>query len=265
MKNAVYYSDLLLLTKGILSNVHTLVEYGADGVELLMDGPLWDKMENVSHDLAIELQGLPFKYTIHPPAWDINLTSENKVIREGSFKEYVRAIHFASKIGAKHVVIHPGFSAPVFNKRTAHGRAKEAIQRLCEIAKPFGVKLAIENVGYNGSSIFTQEEFTLFLDDVENTASYLIDTGHAHLDHWDLPRLIEEIKDRIIAFHLHDNHGTADDHLPLGEGTIRWEKVLTAIDDHASNAELILEYAPNTPIEKLVEGKKLLHQGKVFI
>ncbi|WP_445506841.1 sugar phosphate isomerase/epimerase family protein [Niallia sp. 03190] len=259
MKKEICYSDLPLLTKGIFENIEKLMANGADKVELLMDGDKWDEMELLFDDFAPKLKALPVGYTIHPPAWDINLTSENKGIREVSFIEYKKAIEFAGMIGADHVVIHPGFCfSPVFDKKLAQERAKNDIKRLCEIAKPLNVKLAIENVGYKGSSLFTQDEFARFLDSVDDTAGYLIDTGHAHLNNWDISKLIRDTKDRLLAIHIHDNTGAEDEHLPIGKGTIQWEGIFAALKEVSNNCLMVLEYAPNTSLEKLREGKELL-------
>ncbi|MDV2887661.1 sugar phosphate isomerase/epimerase, partial [Alkalihalophilus pseudofirmus] len=107
----------------------------------------------------------------------------------------------------------------------------------------FNVKLAVENVGYNGSSIFTQNEFTSFLGNIDETAGYLIDTGHANLNGWDIPQVIKDVKNRLLALHLHDNNGTGDDHLPIGEGTIQWKEIFSAINEDSIHCQLILEYA----------------------
>lgn len=259
MKKEICYSDLALITRDIFENITELMAHGADKVELLMDGDKWDEMEALFADFTPRLGALPVGYTIHPPAWDINLTSENKAIREASFSEYKKAITFAGMIGADHVVIHPGFCfSPVFNKKLAQERAKQYIDQLCEIAKPLDVKLVIENVGYNGSSLFTPDEFTQFLDSIDETAGYLIDIGHAHLNQWDIPKLIRDTKDRLLALHIHDNSGTGDDHLPIGEGNIQWEEIFAAMREVSNDCQMILEYAPNTPLEKLREGKELL-------
>ena len=194
-KNAIIYADLPLLNGDVLTNIQLLIEYGAEKIELMMDGEKWNEMESLFEPMAKQLIEYPVTFSIHPPAWDINLTSENKAIREASFFEYKKAITFAGMIGASHVVIHPGFCfSPIFQKELAQQRAKEYIQELCVIAKPLGVQLAIENVGYNGSSIFTEEQFISFLDDVDETASYLIDIGHAQLNEWDIPDVIAAVK-----------------------------------------------------------------------
>lgn len=265
MNKEICYSDLPLITNDIIKNVEGLIENGADKVELLMDGEKWDEMESLFSELAPQLKALPVGYTVHPPAWDINLTSENQAIREASFLQYKKAIEFAGMIEADHAVIHPGFCfSPVFNKKKAQARAAEYIRSLCQIAKPLNVKIVVENVGYNGSSLFTQEEFTRFLDPIEETAGYLIDIGHAHLNQWDIPKLIRDTKDRLLAIHIHDNHGIGDDHLQIGKGTIQWTEVFSAMREVANDCQLILEYAPMTSLDKLRMGKEILQKEVLF-
>ncbi|WP_100332354.1 sugar phosphate isomerase/epimerase family protein [Bacillus xiapuensis] len=258
-KNLICYSDLALLSHHPFENTDQLIKHGAGKVELLMDGPCWDEMEDLFQELAPKLQALPVRYSIHPPAWDINLTSENRAVRETAFTEYKKAIQLAGMIDACHVVIHPGFCfSPAFDKQTAQKRAAQMINELCKIAEPLQVKLAIENVGYSGSSLFTQEEYTRFLDGIDKTAGFLIDIGHANLNQWDIPRLIKETKDRLLALHIHDNDGIRDAHWPIGEGNIEWPAIFSAINQCQLPIELILEYAPGTPLNWLEEGKHIL-------
>jgi len=264
MKTTISYSDLILLNNNILDNVNQLIEHGADQIELMMDAEKWNDMELLFEPLAKELNKFPIQYSIHPPAWDINLTSENKEIRNASFNEYKKAIEFAGMIKARHVVIHPGFCySPIFKKETAKQRAHDSINRLCEIAEPLNVRLAVENVGYHGTSLYTQDEFVVSLQDTAETAGYLIDVGHAHLNRWDVSEVIHAVKDRLIGLHLHDNGGLSDDHLPITEGKINWEKIIRTINDDQIQCDFILEYAPATSLEKLKAGKDILSQ-KVF-
>ena len=54
-----------------------------------------------------------------------------------------------------------------------------------------------------------------------------------------------------FAIHIHDNSGVADEHLPVGEGTIKWEGIFAAIKELSDHCQLILEYAPNYTIRKI--------------
>lgn len=255
----INFSELILLTNKPKENIRTLIESGADVVELMLDGIQWDAMDQKMAEFIKDFKNENIKFTVHPPAWDTNLTSENKEIRETSFSEYKKSVEFAHDIGAEHVVIHPGFSfSPVFDKEIARKRAEEYIGKLCQVASPLGVSLAVENVGYGGASLFTEEQYTEFLDDLDPAAKYLIDTGHAHLNDWDIPRMIRKVNTRLSSIHLHDNLGKTDDHLPIGEGTIDWEPIFNELKALEGSCQLILEYAPETNLEKLVEGKKLL-------
>ncbi|TMV45023.1 sugar phosphate isomerase/epimerase [Paenibacillus mesophilus] len=260
MERVISYSDLLLLGGQAEENVDILLREGAAHIELLLDGKSWDDMEETMARLVPYLLGTKASYTVHPPAWDTNLTSENRAIRDASFEEYRKSIEWAHRIGATHVVIHPGFCfSPAFCKQTAALRAEEAVNRLCRVAAPLGIKLAVENVGYHGSSLFSQDEYVSFVERLEETAVYLVDTGHAHINGWDIPALIRQTAPRLGCVHLHDNTGDADDHLPIGEGTIQWAPVWEALRD-APGCQLILEYAPGTALSKLSDGYKLLRE-----
>ena len=131
--------------------------------------------------------------------------------------------------------------------------------RTAEEAKKAGVRLAFENVGYHGSSIYTQEEYIHALDGVDPIVGYLIDVGHAHVNAWDIPGTIDAVSHRLYGLHLHDNRGNCDAHLPMGEGTIPWDQVLAAIGRiQTPECEFVLEYAPMQPLERLRSGEEML-------
>ena len=56
------------------------------------------------------------------------------------------------------------------------------------------------------------------------------------MDSWfeSLGRWIKEV-------HIHDNHGHYDEHLPVGEGTIEFERFFSLLRDHADDVVYTLE------------------------
>ena len=56
------------------------------------------------------------------------------------------------------------------------------------------------------------------------------DFGHAHT----IGKVNEFLPyvGRADHIHIHDNHGISDEHLPLGDGTINWERVGSTIAAH---------------------------------
>lgn len=251
-------SDLFMLSNNLEEKLEAMKQAGITYVELLVDGNAWNDTEQCYESYLPFLKESGLKFSVHPPAWDTNLTSENKTMREATYVEYLRAIQFASQIQASHVVIHPGFCySPGFYLETAKQRANEFVHKLCEEAKKLNVTLAIENVGYNGSSLFTQAEYVQFVEQFDEIATYLIDTGHAHLNGWNIPELIADTKHRLSSIHLHDNFADGDHHMPIGSGSINWDPIFAALQD-APNCILILEYAPGTEMEQLARSITLL-------
>ena len=41
-----------------------------------------------------------------------------------------------------------------------------------------------------------------------------------------------KLTDRMIHTHVHDNHGERDEHLPVGNGTVPWKKVIAAFNGY---------------------------------
>lgn len=261
MNNIICISDLILLSSSVEERVSRLLEAGVSHIELLADGGSWNDTSFTYTKMLSFLRNADASFTIHPPAWDTNLTSENKTIREASLLEYRKSIEFAHIIGAEHVVIHPGFCySPGFNKQVAQERALDAVGELCRIASALDVELAVENVGYGGASLFTQAEYIAFVRQLDKTATYLIDTGHAHLNGWNIAELICSAGERLSSIHLHDNHADKDAHLPIEEGTIQWAPIFEEMKQLNNNCRFILEYAPGTSIKIVLDSMDLLKE-----
>ncbi len=255
----ITYSDYILQGKHVIDNIQKLKEFGADGVEMLMDGTCWDDKANGWKKLVNPIKETCMRVSIHPPSCDTNLTAEMETLREASFSLYRDSIYLAAEIDAASVVIHPGFTySSHFDKLRAKHYAEEYLNQLIEIAKPLGVKLFVEKVGCGHASLYTQEEYTNLLVDADPIAGYLIDTGHAHINHWNIPKLIEDVSDRLYGMHIHDNVQRGDVHLHIGTGTIPWDDVFVAMRGVRKDCDLILEYSPEAELSQLPEAKNLL-------
>ena len=258
----ISYSELIVLNNDVLKNMDRLVELGADRVELMMDGAGWEFWKADYTSLIPELKKRPLSYTVHPAAWDINLTAEMKILSDAAYEHHLSALRFTAELGAGQMVLHPGFAnSPCFNKEVAKQRAHETTCALAEEAKKLGVRLAFENVGYNGASIYTCEEYMHALDDVDGIVSYLIDIGHAHVNAWDVPKLIRDLSDHLCGLHIHDNNGLGDQHLPIAVGNQDWDALGSAMADIKNpDCEFVLEYAPGLPLDYLAKGRAYLEK-----
>ena len=80
-----------------------------------------------------------------------------------------------------------------------------------------------------------------------------LDIGHAHIN-GHLEEFLSHPFATIFNIHLHDNQGSEDQHLPLGEGTVPWQMVLRRIVREAYRGPLTFEFFAPPPAYLLAIG-----------
>lgn len=144
------------------------------------------------------------------------------------------------------LVIHAGM---VFNCKTDTGVAdtyreetarhgEDAVIRtvaanlkvMAEAARPYGIKLALENLGIMGP-LGTPANLPRLVSTVNlPNVGYCIDSGHAHLSGESITDWLHTAGARLFETHFHDNRGARrDEHLPVGFGTINWLDVIATL------------------------------------
>jgi len=231
-------------------------------VELMIDGDAWELDENGTWSRQIEsLKTLNVPFTVHPPAWDVNAAAPIKTIRDVATILNRKSVELAAQLGATQVVFHTGYydGDSFFSKTRAKDFCYQQLESILEAAKPHGITVAFENIAGPAMTLFTQEEYIHALDGIDPSVKFLLDVGHANMNSWDIPKVIETIGDRMGGMHLHDNDGRGDAHLPMLKGSIPWEKTFAAMKSSLpADCVLVMEYAAGTPLSTLEEGKKLL-------
>ncbi len=258
----IYYSELCLIGGNVDRNVDRLMANGADGVELMLDGAGWDAFHRRMPELAAALAARGAAYSVHVPVWDANLTSECAHVREAVEESYRGTIEFAAMIGARHVVLHPGYcSDPHFSRETARLRARDAVARLADYNSGYGQLLLVENIGAPATAVLSEREYIHFLDGFPESVGYIVDVGHAFISGWNVESLLPALKERLFALHLHDNDGSVDSHAPLGDGSIDWNSVIAAAVATGRDLGLVLEFNIGTGLDRLAEGKALVESA----
>ncbi len=254
-------SEYILFCNPTEQNVERLHELVPE-IELMLDGDAWDSEEEDWQKKIGRLKNSRVPFTVHPPAWDVNPAAPVREIREAAAKVNRHALEVCRELGVKQVVYHPGYydKRSRFSRKLAWKRSYELLEELVTIAKPQGITIAYENIGGPAVSLFTQEEYIHALDDVDPCVKYLLVVGHAHINGWDIPEVIDALSDRLCGLHLHDNDGAGDSHLPIGQGTIPWEDVFASMKCLSPECVFVLEYAPGTPLAALEVGRELLRE-----
>jgi sugar phosphate isomerase/epimerase len=160
------------------------------------------------------------RYSIHAPSRGTNLASLLEPIRRASVEVMVSCFAIAGNVGAP-VVLHPGYFAWETERDKAAQQLATSLYELDGYAREYGVTFFVENMG-NWPYFFlkTPDELPLI-----GHTPFALDVGHANQN---------TCLDGFLArparhFHLHDNDGTEDSHAAIGEGTIDFSGVMTAV------------------------------------
>jgi sugar phosphate isomerase/epimerase len=183
------------------------------------------------------------RWSRHVPA-TLSLISPDKSHRIDAMDEVKRALETAEQIPISAITLHLGLKDDPWNT-PAIDNSLTAIEHLKAFAHPLGVKVLIENLQ---NDVTTPEHILEILHVGHfSNVGVTLDVGHAHLSDTGLDHAFELLRPRIAELHLHDNHGTRDEHLWPASGTIDWANLakLTASLPHEVPGILEIAYDLN--------------------
>lgn len=183
------------------------------------------------------------EFSVHAPYADTNLSADDDLIREWVLKRIRASIRFASELGAKNLVVHPGWTTAT--EPFMRGRSWElnirSLRWLQRYAGDYGVEFLLENVPDSAPYLLVSlDDFRLFDNEMTPKLDYVLDIGHSNLQGETLG-FIDEFDGRIKHVHVSDNHGDSDQHLPIGEGSIDWEESIEALKAMNFNGWIVIE------------------------
>jgi len=183
----------------------------------------------------------------------LSLASADNDARERAVGEAERALFIARRIPVHALVAHVGIprgqprdaGAGPQDTRSAARRSLEALQRAAE---PLGVRIAVEVIPNELSRAGSLVHFVE--DDLDGKGvGICLDVGHAHLD-GDVVDAVETVSEHLIATHVHDNRGRADDHLAPFEVTIDWAAALIALQKIGYDGPMMFEVGARGPAKE---------------
>jgi sugar phosphate isomerase/epimerase len=184
-------------------------------------------MDDGHHYLASSelLESYVLTFCLHAPSRGVNIASVLEPIRRASVEVTGQCFAVAAEVDAP-VIIHPGYFAWVEEREQATRQFLRSIADLDTLAREYAVTYYIENMGnWNYFLLRYPSELEL----IGNTGLAL-DVGHAHLN-----GCLDAFLDCPIRHvHIHDNDGTEDAHLAVGEGSIDFSRVMNAVRRNAA-------------------------------
>jgi sugar phosphate isomerase/epimerase len=158
-------------------------------------------------------------------------------------EQYCKGVSEAAESGIGTVVMHP------FERFVPENGIWEVfsarMERIAGQSAEKQIRLAIENLP-------DRKGFMHIVDHL-NANPYVgicFDTGHNHVTIPNDFELLERYQDRIFALHVHDNHGTSDEHLLPYSGTIDWMAFKRTIEKTGFGGSLMLESCYPIDMEK---------------
>ncbi|WP_054955878.1 sugar phosphate isomerase/epimerase family protein [Paenibacillus dakarensis] len=232
------------------------------GIEVVTEGYDWSNNATDWNKQNPKFQAFSGPISVHTPIFDLNLAAPRySVLTEYSYEIYEQALQWSARLGAKHAVIHPNLqSTPIYHREETQQCSKNYLRKLGEMGEALGVKVVVENVGFHECALYDEDEFVELFNEIPSIDA-LLDVGHAHINGWDIPRMIERLGERLTVVHLHDNNGLYDEHVPIGEGTIEWDGIWRALERAQHKIDLILEYNIGTSTELLLEHAEALEHN----
>ena len=150
-------------------------------------------------------------------------------IGKGHVERFKNDIRICKLNGIDLVVMHLTSKdvAPKYNE-IGLNRLKEIV----DYASDLGVKVAFENTKVKGY----QEYVVQNIDE----AGICFDSGHYHA-HFNDELDFSLFNNKVFAVHLHDNHGSEDEHLIPFDGTLDWEYIIKELKDNHYDGPITME------------------------
>ena len=149
-----------------------------------------------------------------------NWISKNESFRTAGVELVKNRIYMANKLSCKVIILH-------FKREPSNESEKQkywdilhkSLNELKPYAQKHNVKIALENYSNENH----KEIKKLFSEYDSNFLGLCYDSGHGNIGNG--LKILEELKDRLISIHLHDNDGKTDQHKLIFSGTIDWNKL----------------------------------------
>ena len=181
------------------------------------------------------------KRSLHGAFADLCAGSMDDEVRRVTRDRFEQSVAVADKLDIRRLILHhgyiPGTSPPdgwLKRYQTFWGEFLED--------KPANMYFHLENVHESDPGLLG--EIIATIDD--ERVGICLDIGHVHCHaKVDILNWIRQLNRKIEYVHLHDNHGEADEHLGLGQGTMSITEVCQALEEHAPDAIWALEVGPD--------------------
>ena len=215
--------------------VQTAREFGL-GVELAQFC-LAENMDKTPPDVQASLDAaleVP-RRVLHAPFAELCPAAIDPLVREVAKRRYLQAAALAKRYGAEKMVVHSGFIPLVYYPEWFAPQSAAFWREFLNDVD--GLTLCVENVMETSPDALRQ-----IAEQVNDPRLRIcFDVGHAFCQSGELAPWLDALAPYSSHVHLHNNHGTFDEHLGLPDGTLDMAAVIRQLEALAPQATYTLE------------------------
>jgi sugar phosphate isomerase/epimerase len=172
------------------------------------------------------LESFPYRYSIRIPQLDLNPASIHEPVRQAAVSVITERFAFAAEINAD-VIINPGYISTLSEFAYARRQLSRSSSDLLNAAEQYGIRFLFRNSGrWQNYLLRTPEDLSMI-----SQVPLALDIGHAHSNGC-LPQFLHDGASRYQ--YLYDCKGISEEHLEVGQGSIPFSSVATAMYAHGA-------------------------------
>jgi sugar phosphate isomerase/epimerase len=191
-------------------------------------------------EIASLLRNEGLTISLHAPFYDLAPGGMDKKILRATRERLQQLFDLVPVFEPISVVCHTGYDRKRYHEveNAWLETSLETWTPIVEHLKGTGTTLMIENVYEKTPRMLIR----LFEGLNAEQVGFCFDPGHMHaFSQTEMQGWINELGPRIRELHLHDNDGTEDHHLAIGEGDIDFESLFEYIDENRMRPIITIE------------------------
>ncbi|HEY8417682.1 MAG TPA: sugar phosphate isomerase/epimerase family protein [Limnochordales bacterium] len=230
-----------------LDNLHLL---GAAAVEVTANeahlDPRLDLPDLEEIGAALDRLGLSL-FSMHAPFRGLDLAAPREEERRAAVATIRRALEVAAALDCRHVVVHPSAGTTYTDpgeRAAAWRRTVASLTELGRRAGELGVTVMIENLPDTHGSLIggrVADLAALIAEVGSPQLGICLDVSHAMISTGGWEGELLAALPYLRSMHASDGDGSADAHLPLGDGTVAWDRMFQLLDQHGYGGGFVLE------------------------
>lgn len=247
-------------------SVNEIAKIGYSGVEILCDIPHAYPpdfgienvrlLKNTIDSCGLQISNLN-AFTLYAigdvyhPSW-----IDDEKSRQARIRHTVNCIKLAGALGVKNISTEPGGPVPAnASRRHLQKLFVNGLKSVVGAAEEQDVLLLVEPEP--GLLVENSGEFKHLMKEVSSDSVKLnFDIGHFYCVNEDPAKLVHELSDFIVHFHLADISNRVHNHLVPGRGEIDFRSVFSAMDDIGYDGYVTVELYPylDNPVQVAQEA-----------